>query len=159
MSCCIHIHISAARLVAVPQNISHEIDFLLWKVFFLRLTVHVAARYDRLRYRAVLWDWIQIEIGLLDHLCVMFSCFDVWTALRIHLHQLIQWWHNMTCRYGTVYMVGLGLCERHDWEKVILTSPLLNKKRPAGRRHSFFIYRSLFSWRTGVWQDKAPMHT
>lgn len=29
MSCYVHIHISAARLVAYPQNVSHEIDFPL----------------------------------------------------------------------------------------------------------------------------------
>lgn len=40
MSCYVHIHISAARLVANPQDIRHEIDFPLQNIFLLRLTLN-----------------------------------------------------------------------------------------------------------------------
>lgn len=59
MSRYIHIRISAARLAADPQNMSHEIDFLLWKVFLLRLTIHSTTFYDRYFASNVWVLWVE----------------------------------------------------------------------------------------------------
>lgn len=92
MSRCIHIHVSAARLVADPQKHKPRNRFSALESIFLE-THYTLQRI--MTERAVHSHRMQISnTSVIRVWCL--GVYDVWTALlRTHLHRLVQWWHDV----------------------------------------------------------------
>lgn len=117
MSCYIHIHISAARLVQISQNIKHEIDFsavenvfagsdctlnnILWQIDLIFWSFQMSFMCDVwLRFDKWCKNKNKDSLSLFKQCCLYSnSAVSIQTVLQTEYNfQLLEGWHNITFR-------------------------------------------------------------